>query len=309
MRMCLRISFGISLSIQLFAAKAQTVEYIHTDALGTPVAITDEGGQVVERSEFTPYGGLLNRPVLDGPGFTGHVQDAVTGLVYMQQRYYDPTLGRTLSVDPITAYGSGDMRHFNAYAYAYNNPYRFIDLDGRSACPGSSRLSCIQSDTYNASRSTGQTAQVSEPVGRTMVEQKGAVAVTGGTKEKIGFVVPAEGGGHMVEVAQDAITGSTSRTDTASAKIPLDAEAVIHGHIDGRSDGVISPADAAPLRQGLPNGVVSEGRVGVTEIISGRLQFRMLDGRMTQHESSELQKSLDRQQRQPEFMKPEVATP
>ena len=121
--------------------------------------------------------------------------------------------------------------------------------------------------------------------------------------------MPTEGGGHKVEVAQDAITGSTSRTDTASAKIPADAEAVIHGHIDGRSDGVISPADAAPLRQGLPNGVVSEGRVGVTEIISGRLQFRMLDGRMTQHESHELQKSLDRQQRQPEFMKPEITTP
>jgi hypothetical protein len=49
----------------------------------------------------------------------------------VQQRYYDPGIGRTLSRDPVTAYSSGDLRHFNVYAYAYNNPYRFKDLDGR----------------------------------------------------------------------------------------------------------------------------------------------------------------------------------
>ena len=48
------------------------------------------------------------------------------------QRYYDPGIGHPLSRDPVTAYSSGDMRHFNAYAYAFNNPYRFMDPDGRS---------------------------------------------------------------------------------------------------------------------------------------------------------------------------------
>ena len=42
-------------------------------------------------------------------------------------------IGRDLSVDPVTAYDNGDMRHFNRYAYAYNNPYKFTDPDGR--CP------------------------------------------------------------------------------------------------------------------------------------------------------------------------------
>lgn len=70
----------------------------------------------------------------DGPGYTGHVSDATTGLSYMQQRYMDPQLGTFLSVDPVTAY-DGDMRHFNTYAYAYNNPYTFNDPDGKcGAC-------------------------------------------------------------------------------------------------------------------------------------------------------------------------------
>ena len=50
----------------------------------------------------------------------------------MQQRYYD-SLGLFPAVDPVTAYDSGDWRHFNRYAYAYNNPFKFTDPDGRAA--------------------------------------------------------------------------------------------------------------------------------------------------------------------------------
>lgn len=59
----------------------------------------------------------------------GHVQDAATGLVHMQQRYYDPMLGLFLSIDPVTAY-SGNMRRFNRYVYAFNSPYKFTDPSG-----------------------------------------------------------------------------------------------------------------------------------------------------------------------------------
>jgi len=58
--------------------------------------------------------------------------DKATGLVYMQQRYYDPLIPRFLSVDPITAY-SNPVGAFNRYWYANNNPYRFTDPDGRES--------------------------------------------------------------------------------------------------------------------------------------------------------------------------------
>jgi RHS repeat-associated protein len=85
---------------------------------------------VTERSEYEPYGLLLNRALHDGPGSTGHVNDAATGLSYMQQRYYDPGIGRFLSVDPVTA-DSNSGGNFNRYKYGANNPYRFTDPDGR----------------------------------------------------------------------------------------------------------------------------------------------------------------------------------
>jgi RHS repeat-associated protein len=111
---------------------AQTVEYIHTDALGTPIAVTDSSGQIVERGEYEPYGQPLGTTPVDAPGFTGHVQDGATGLTYMQQRYYDPQVGRFLSVDPVTA-DSANGQNFNRYWYANNNPYKFTDPDGRQA--------------------------------------------------------------------------------------------------------------------------------------------------------------------------------
>lgn len=110
---------------------AQTkVEYIHTDALGSPVAVTDASGNVIEREVYEPYGSPITRPGSDQPGFTGHVMDSLTNLTYMQQRYYDPQIGRFLSVDPVTAY-SNPAGAFNRYWYANNNPYRFTDPDGR----------------------------------------------------------------------------------------------------------------------------------------------------------------------------------
>ncbi|KRG71051.1 RHS repeat-associated core domain-containing protein [Pseudoxanthomonas dokdonensis] len=97
------------------------------------MATTSAAGTVIDRNDYEPYGAIIGKPGYGGIGFTGHVQDAATGLTYMQQRYYEPMLGVFLSVDPVTAYDSKDWRHFNRYAYAYNKPYKFTDPDGR--CP------------------------------------------------------------------------------------------------------------------------------------------------------------------------------
>jgi RHS repeat-associated protein len=112
-----------------------TVTYQHTDVLGSPVATTDAARAVLQRSEYEPYGKLLNRPLEDGPAYTGHVSDAATSLVYMQQRYYDPRTARFWSVDPVTVDSAGG--NFNRYWYANDNPFKFVDPDGRYTCTAS----------------------------------------------------------------------------------------------------------------------------------------------------------------------------
>jgi len=141
------------------SASAQTViKYVHTDALGSVVALTDSTGAVVERREYEPYGSQLTPGLADGPGYTGHVQDVATGLTYMQQRYYDPLLGIFVSVDPVTPYDSA-LVHFNRYLYANNNPYLFIDPDGRcgTRIKGNTTPNCgsIQINPSNDSSEAG----------------------------------------------------------------------------------------------------------------------------------------------------------
>ncbi|MDP3670713.1 MAG: RHS repeat-associated core domain-containing protein [Telluria sp.] len=106
-------------------------QYDHTDGLGSPVAITNEVRGIVSRTRYEPYGATAQgaTPAL---GFAGHVSAPDLGLVYMQQRYYDPIAGRMLSIDPVVA-DANTGSSFNRYKYAENNPYAFVDPDGRHA--------------------------------------------------------------------------------------------------------------------------------------------------------------------------------
>ncbi|WP_228150428.1 RHS repeat-associated core domain-containing protein [Acinetobacter puyangensis] len=61
--------------------------------------------------------------------FHGKPFDDESGLSYMQARYYDPVIGRFLGVDPVD-YQEDNLHGFNRYAYANNNPYKYVDPDG-----------------------------------------------------------------------------------------------------------------------------------------------------------------------------------
>jgi RHS repeat-associated protein len=115
------------LLVLAFPVQAAEVFYLHTDHAGSVVMETDQQRNITWQGQYEPYG-LPTQTTPEGPGYTGHVHDAGSGLVYMQQRYYDPQVGRFLSVDPLP---SGAGPNFNRYSYAANNPHRFIDPDGR----------------------------------------------------------------------------------------------------------------------------------------------------------------------------------
>jgi len=110
---------------------AVSVRYQHTDALGSPVAETNEQAAVVLRTAYTPYGASIGA-AQDGVGYTGHVMDGSTGLTYMQQRYYDSGLGQFLSIDPVSTLQS-PIGAFHRYWYADRSPHGYVDPDGREA--------------------------------------------------------------------------------------------------------------------------------------------------------------------------------
>ncbi len=111
-----------------------TLIFYHNDGFNNPIAATDIDGNVLWKERHAPFG----EPQISETAkeahpvdYTGHVYDKELGLHYMGARYYDPVLGRFMGNDPVGFYEDNPMS-FNRYAYANNNPYKYVDPDGRS---------------------------------------------------------------------------------------------------------------------------------------------------------------------------------
>jgi RHS repeat-associated protein len=116
-------------------ALADTVTYFHNDISGSPMAASDAAGNLLWKENYKPYGEKLNQSAPSSSnkiGYHGKPFDDDTGLSYMGARYYDPVLGRFMGVDPVD-FQTSNLHSFNRYTYANNNPYKYVDPDGRFA--------------------------------------------------------------------------------------------------------------------------------------------------------------------------------
>ena len=113
--------------------------FLHKDHLGSISVITDEYGNVSEKLSYQPFGARRNSDWTDSTtqlssaitdnGFTGHEHLDEVGLINMNARIYDPSLGRFLQADTIvpSIYNSDA---YNRYSYVYNNPLSLTDPSG-----------------------------------------------------------------------------------------------------------------------------------------------------------------------------------
>ena len=135
--------------------------YLHPDHLGSPQLGTGENGNVAFREAYSPYGEALLSPAANDnqSGFTGHIKDKSTGLNYMQARYYDPNIGRFLSIDPVTFLDTGKPEMFNRYSYAANDPINAFDPDGRQTVvikdDGPNKIVVLPKNVYNKVNAKG----------------------------------------------------------------------------------------------------------------------------------------------------------
>jgi RHS repeat-associated protein len=108
------------------ADEGNTTQYLHGDALGSVRLITDASGNATGTTEYDPYGNVSSQTgsAKSAIGFTGALTDAITALVYLRARDYDPLVGQFLSIDPVLRLSN------QAYAYVGNDPLQFIDALG-----------------------------------------------------------------------------------------------------------------------------------------------------------------------------------
>ena len=206
------------------AALDPNVTYIHTDGLGSPVARTDSLGNVLSVTRYEPYGltAAGEEPTI---GFTGHVRDFETGLTYMQQRYYDPVAGRFLSIDPVVT-DANTGSSFNRYNYANNNPYKYVDPDGRQSVgsmPTTSREGYLQ---MGVSVWLGSILKTTQPIAAVAITPLAPEAVV--AKEAI-VVTQAS--------IQAALKGSPMTTAQSAVSLPA-----VANYVQKIEAGMVAPA-------------------------------------------------------------------
>jgi RHS repeat-associated protein len=124
-----------SVTITVTSAANETITFIHNDLAGSPMAATDINGAIVWKEDYSPYGERKQKEAASSnqhQWFGGKVQDSETGLSYFGARYYDPVVGRFMGVDAV-GFNPGNLQSFNRYAYANNNPYKYVDPDGNTS--------------------------------------------------------------------------------------------------------------------------------------------------------------------------------
>lgn len=128
-----------------------SLNWIHTDRLGSVMGVTDEAGVLKEKLAYDAWGkrrtlsGLEQNGtatpnsidgVIDNRGFTGHEMLDQLDLVHMNGRVYDPLTARFLSGDPLIQ-DPLNGQNYNRYSYVFNNPTNLTDPTGFATAGGS----------------------------------------------------------------------------------------------------------------------------------------------------------------------------
>jgi RHS repeat-associated protein len=107
-------------------SSTNTTSYLHHDRLGSIRALTSPTGQILATRTYDPYGnvtkttGSYSTPF----GYAGEYTDANTGLIYLRARYYQPSSGQFINLDPAVSQTK------TPYLYANGDPVNATDPSG-----------------------------------------------------------------------------------------------------------------------------------------------------------------------------------
>ena len=161
------------------SAGVNSIYYVHTDYLGSSLAITNNNTKVavVDTYSYDAWGRprtsktwkLLNIPVTNSlasinncqprfdHGYTGHEHLPGFGLINCNARLYDPYSQRFMSPDRDIK-DPTNAQNLNRYTYCLNNPFRYTDPTGNDAedAPSSDSTNQINNAIENGNSNTDE---------------------------------------------------------------------------------------------------------------------------------------------------------
>lgn len=120
---------------------SSSTDYYEADAVGTTTSLSSSAGALANTYTYDSFGDLANvTGTLRNPfQYTAREFDQETSLNFYRARYYDSTMGRFLSEDPLRFKAGANLLedpfHYKPgadfYNYAFNSPLQWRDPDGR----------------------------------------------------------------------------------------------------------------------------------------------------------------------------------
>ena len=130
----------------VFAVKYNGSTYFYRkDAQSNIVELLDNTGTVVVKYKYDAWG-KCNTVVLEESAtdianlnpfrYRSYYFDTETNLYFLKTRYYDPEIGRFMTIDDISYLDPESINGLNLYAYCLNNPIKYSDPNGTSITLG-----------------------------------------------------------------------------------------------------------------------------------------------------------------------------
>jgi RHS repeat-associated protein len=119
---------GQSVDQPLAIQQGSTTSFYEADGLGSITSLTALNGTLSQTYTYDSFGNATGSSgsLTNSFRYTAREFDTETGLFFLRARYYDPTIGRFLSEDPV-----GFPAGSNFYRYVGNGPIDFADPLGQ----------------------------------------------------------------------------------------------------------------------------------------------------------------------------------
>jgi RHS repeat-associated protein len=219
----------------LGSTRLQTLMVSGTPPSGCTLPQGNATSCIYDNMDYLPFGEQLAGSSATTHKFTGKERDAESGLDNFGKRYFGSSLGRFQTPDAFYKDSHvGDPQSWNEYAYARNNPLRYVDPTGQNATVSSScSTDANNHTTCNVNISASIAIYAAPGSGLTQEQLNGAATTIQNSIQN------AWSG----SVTQDGVTYNVSTQVSVSvASSESDASKTGAQNVIGLSNG---PADAA----------------------------------------------------------------
>jgi RHS repeat-associated protein len=161
-----RYAAMLNIDEPLAELRSSVTSYYSQDGIGSVTSLTTSAGGLGNTYRYDTFGNLTasSGSVANRFQYAGRELDSESGVYFYRARYYDSSVGRFLSADPV-GYVGGD----NFYSYVENDPADFADPMG--LCPSPPTNPCGATLPPDARRRTMVNTLMGEMSGENMVGQ------------------------------------------------------------------------------------------------------------------------------------------